>query len=150
MQHIAAATTAALSATNCMTAKCFLDTNVVVYLFSKDEVKAQKAEQLMRARPTISTQVINEFLVVCLRKIALPKIEAIALAQGLFQTCDVTALDEPTCISAMDIFQRHTLSYWDSLIVAAALQSGCSILYSEDMQHNQQISGLTVLNPFLE
>jgi predicted nucleic acid-binding protein len=71
------------------------------------------------------------------------------LASELISACRVVALDSPIVLKAMDIETRTGLAFWDALIVAASLLSGCDILYSEDMQHDHTIEGLTIVNPFL-
>jgi predicted nucleic acid-binding protein len=94
--------------------------------------------------------VVNEFLNVCRVKLKLDIATRHALARELIAGCDVVVLDSNVVDKAMALEAQTGLSYWDCLIVAAALLSGCDTLYSEDMQHGQIFEGrLTVRNPFL-
>ncbi len=133
-----------------MTAPAFVDTNIAVYAFSKDEVKVAIAEKLLAGKPTISAQVINEFLNICRLKLRLDLATRHALARELIAGCTVVPMDTRTVHLAMQIAENHAISHWDALIVAAALLAECETLYSEDMQHSQMFEGqLTVVNPFL-
>jgi predicted nucleic acid-binding protein len=139
-----------------MTVPVFVDTNIAVYAFGLDEAKKAKGRELLARQPTISTQVVNEFLNVCRVKLKLDIAVRHVLARELIAGCDVVMLDsnvvdKAMVLEAMVLEAQTGLSYWDCLIVAAALLSGCDTLYSEDMQHGQIFEGrLTVLNPFLD
>jgi predicted nucleic acid-binding protein len=133
-----------------MNVRYFLDSNIALYLFDKDPDRVQKVKQLLETHPVISTQVANEFINVCLRKFRFPMEETFQYATALLDSCEVMAMDESITRSAMDLCLRYKLSNWDALIVAAALQADCSILYTEDMQHEQAIEKqLKLINPFL-
>lgn len=135
----------------------FLDTNTLVYTFDRTAPEKQaRAVQLLElalsGKGCISFQVIQEFLNLALRKFAPPMTEAQArryLQTTLEPLCRVFA-DVALYERALAVRERWRFSFYDSLIVAAALEAGCSILYSEDLQHNQQIEKLTVINPFME
>jgi predicted nucleic acid-binding protein len=127
----------------------FVDTNIIVYAFGRDEFKVSISEGLLGQQPTISTQVLNEFLSVCRIKLGMDRPTRHRLAIELMSACRIVALDSPIVLKAMDIETRTGLAFWDALIVAASLLSGCDILYSEDMQHGHTIEGLTIINPFL-
>ncbi len=131
-----------------MTAKFFLDTNIVVYLLSGDSEKSNKAEQLVMAYPIISTQVANEFANVCLKKMKFTKEETQALVKSLLNACQTISVSVETIHKAMQLSNRYALSYWDSLIVAAAVLSDATLLYSEDMQQGLEIETITIVNPF--
>ncbi|WP_035054274.1 PIN domain-containing protein [Andreprevotia chitinilytica] len=133
-----------------MTAKTFLDTNVVVYLVGEHKAKTARAETLLETRPTISVQVVNEFINVTTRKLGLTRLAVYELAETLMRDCDVVPLTATTLRRAMRIGQRYGFSHWDSLILAAAIEADCDVVYSEDMQHGQQVDGVRVVNPFLE
>lgn len=93
---------------------------------------------------------INEFVAVSIRKHILPQQQAISYATQFMQVFEVTALTQQTVMSAFDVMTRYQFSYWDSLIIAAALESQCPWLYTEDLQDGQQIEKkLTIYNPFL-
>jgi predicted nucleic acid-binding protein len=137
-------------------AEFFLDTNVLVYTFDQTApVKQAKAqallEQALLGEGCISFQVIQEFLNLALRKFDPPMSEAQAhryLKTILEPLCMVYA-GIPLYQKALDIRQRWHFSFYDAVIIAAALDAGCSILYSEDLQHQQQVEALTILNPFV-
>lgn len=133
-----------------MTAKSFVDTNVVLYTIGKDARKAEIARELVGAQPAISTQVVNESISVCLRKLSFTREMAYAFGRTVMDQTEVLALDEATIDRAAAVATRYQLSHWDALIVASALLAGCDTLYSEDLQHGQVFDEqLTVVNPFL-
>lgn len=132
------------------TVPIFADTNVVVYAFGKDDARVAIAEGILERQPTISVQVLSEFLNVCRVKLGLDVVTRHRLAGELMAGCNVVPLDLAIVEKAMQIEARTQISYWDSLIVAAALRSDCDMLYTEDLQHGQVFeSRLTVVNPFL-
>lgn len=132
-----------------MTAKVFADTNIAGYLLSSDAAKRSIAKQIIAAHPVISTQVVNEFINVCLKKARLNLMQAHVLAESLMTVCWVVPVDIETVRQAMRLSQRYQLSHWDSLIIAAALQVGSTVLYSEDLQSGMVIDhGLSIVNPF--
>jgi predicted nucleic acid-binding protein len=126
----------------------FFDTNVFVYLLSADGEKASRAEDLIRQRGVISVQVLNEIVSAGLRKLA-PSMrqirDVLAVARA---ACEVKILDLPTHELALDLAERYRLAFYDALIVAAASLAGCSVLYTEDLQHGQRFDGVAVRNPF--
>jgi predicted nucleic acid-binding protein len=133
-----------------MTGKVFADTNVLLYLLGQDEARFTLARTLLTTRPTISTQVANEFAAVAMRKCGKTRGEAVALTVALLDCCEVRPVAESTVRLGLTILGRYQLSIWDSMILAAALEAGCETLLSEDMQHGQVIDGgLTLHNPFL-
>ena len=139
-----------------MSARAFLDTNVLVYTFDESAGgKRARARELVESAlrdksAVISFQVVQEFLNVATRKFAQPMKDAEAalyLRRVLDPLCEVhssPALYE----EALDIRERWHFSFYDALIVAAALAAGCDTLYSEDLQDGQKVRELTVVNPF--
>ena len=129
----------------------FLDTNVLIHLASHDLNKATRAEQLLRAGGTISVQVLNELANVGRRKMRLswPELaDFLALIRSLLT---VTPLTVEVHERGLDLASRHNLSLYDAMIAAAALQSGCDTLWSEDMQHGMTIERrMRIANPFRE
>jgi predicted nucleic acid-binding protein len=127
-----------------------IDTNIAVYALSEGP-KCDIALLVLEAGPTISVQLLNELTNVYLKKRKLPwaKIEeALAIIQDL--AANVRAVNIEVHRSACDIARRYKLSFYDALIVSAALLDKCDVLYSEDMQHGLIIDGrLTITNPFL-
>lgn len=135
-----------------MSARVFFDSNVLIYLYSIDEPeKQQKALQSIEATENrwISTQVLSELCNILHKKF---KLEYSGIAkvlteiQGSFQ---VITVQPSTIEQALNLAQIYRYSYYDSLIIAAALEQSCTILYSEDMQNQQTIEHHTrILNPF--
>ena len=126
----------------------FFDTNVLLYLVSAYTTKASRAEDLTAAGGVISVQVLNEFADVTQRKHGAPwrnVREALAVARRLFRVQDITMA---THDRGIQIAERYRYRVYDSMIIAAALEAGCTTLYSEDMQHGRKIEGLTIRNPF--
>jgi len=134
--------------------KHFLDSNVVLYLLSQDSVKADCAQRLLegsrQAQPVISVQVLNEVTQVCVRKLAMGWDEVAQFLVPLRHYCRVVPLTESVHDDARELAERYRLSFYDACIVAAARASGCTTLYSEDMQHGLRIAGtLDIVNPFV-
>jgi predicted nucleic acid-binding protein len=129
-------------------ADVFFDTNILVYVVSADEAKADRAEALIATGGVISVQVLNEFVSVASRKLAMPLPEIREVLSAIRAICSVEPLSIETHDLALDLMERFQLSFYDALIVAAALLAKCTILYSEDMQHAQKIQSLTIRNPF--
>lgn len=110
-----------------MTARAFVDTNVLVYSQSNNGEKTQKAALLLQQNPVISTQVINEAVSVLTRKYGVTRDNAYVLAELWMEVSEVEAVTVNTIRQAMRLSQKHLLSHWDALIVAAALLAGCTI-----------------------
>ncbi len=131
--------------------KCFLDTNLMVYLYSNDP-KSMVVENLIYDRLDdiyLSIQVLNELYNVLTRKKLQSKAEARSTIYDIIAGFRIYCIDEHCIKRAITINIQHLFSYWDSLIIASALESGCATLYSEDLQHQQVIDNtLTILNPF--
>ena len=128
----------------------FFDTSVLLYLLSKDAAKADRVEELLAARGTISVQVLNEFAAVSLRKLRMPLPEVKEILDTVRAVCDVVPLTVETHDRALAIVARYGFSLYDSLLIAAALIAGSKRLYSEDLQHGQLIDRqLRVVNPFV-
>ena len=136
-----------------MTAKFFVDTNVLLYAGSnaaEDRAKRQVARELL-SRPDIalSAQVLQEFYAVAVAKqrLQMTHEEALAVLQSLasFPVCPIT---RELVMDAVQLRQRFQISYWDAAIVAATKQMGCTVVYSEDLNSAQDYDGVTVVNPF--
>ena len=129
----------------------FLDTNVLVYAVLSDDPRRPTAERLLTAGGTISVQVLNEFVNVARGKLgwSWPDIETM-LALVRSPSRRVLDLSVATHEAAVALARDHSLSFYDALIVAAALESGCDTLFTEDMQHGRKFGGLVIVNPFVE
>lgn len=131
--------------------KVFFDTNLLIYAISLDINKANKIELLLR-EPfdfIISTQVINEFVHTCYRKNLLPALDIRNAVEDFLSFFELTIIQDSTILTALDIKERYSFSWYDSLIVGAALENECSVLFSKDMQDGIVINQkLTIKNPF--
>lgn len=130
--------------------RVFVDSNIVLYALDADQQKHETAWNLLFTKPYISLQVINECSNVLNRKRQWPAEDVAQTLERILQFVIVEPTDIATVRSAWKLQARYRFSYFDSLIIAAALAADCSTLYSEDMQHGQVIAGrLTISNPFL-
>ncbi len=135
-----------------MTVNSFIDTNIWVYAHFQDEnQKSAIALELLETLPSLtsSTQVLNEYYSVMLKK---------KIADNLIQDnieiiisiCEIKIIAISTIRLAHQLKLKYGFSYWDSLILASALEADCDSIYSEDMQHQQIIEGkLQIINPFV-
>jgi len=130
---------------------CFIDTNIWLYAFTDDDtLKKEAAQALIKASlPVISVQVINETCVNLIKRAKFPETKISELVETFYQRCDVIEVQKGLLLSASQLRQEYALSYWDSIIVAAAFVSGVKTLYSEDMQDGLVIhESLKIINPF--
>ena len=143
-----------------MRSDCFIDTNIWVYALLEarnDGEKQQAALELLRNLPTsvsilVSIQVINEFHWTLTRKYRLADDVVLDKATNgiVALSSAVLPLELDTYIEASNIRKQYNLSFWDSLIVASALQVGCKTLYTEDLNHGMIVDNkLHIVNPFL-
>ena len=135
--------------------KTFIDTNVLVYAHDTDaDTRHAKAKELLAElwdsrNGTLSTQVLQEFYAVVTRKFKppMPRPQARAIVAAYGEWCDV-ATEPRLIVAASRLEEEHTLSFWDSLIVQAAIHTGADRLVSEDLQDGRRFGTLTVENPF--
>ena len=135
--------------------KVFVDTNVLLYRFDRGAPKKQETARtelrrlIMERSILISTQVLTEFFVAATRKLTPPlgSDQAEAVVRVLSRL-PVVQVSSRTVLEAVALHRRHSLSFWDALIVRSALEAGADMLYSEDMQEGQVIEGLSIVNPF--
>ncbi len=135
----------------------FLDTNILVYQFDdqqpakRDRARALVRSSLERGDGICSTQVVNEFCNLALRRFAVPMTPAqcsMYLDAVLAPLCTV-GWSQKLVRESLRIVERWKTSWYDSLIIAAASEGGASILYSEDLQHDMRFGDVRVQNPFL-
>ena len=136
-----------------MSARSFLDTNILVYTDDggSPEKQAKALEIIERCRSertgVVSTQVLQEYFVTVTKKLRVPP-EAARRKTELFGRFNVFRIGLDDVLAAIDLHRLHQLSFWDALVVRIALRSGCSILFSEDLQAGRRIDGLEIVNPF--
>ena len=136
-----------------MSDKVFIDTNILIYAFSEDEPQKQQiALSLIESvtyDATISNQVINELAKKKKKKFKLSTSAVEDAILELDSLLNIVSFDISTQIKALRLKERYKLQYFDSLIISTALENKCSILYSEDMQHEIVIDNrLKIINPF--
>lgn len=135
-----------------MKGNSFLDTNILVYSYSDTETEKQIiARTIISNNNTfISTQVLQELLNVLIKKFRLPYTVAITAVNESASNNNLYINILETILNAGSIAERYKFSFYDSLIVSAAIACNCDILYSEDLQNGQIIDNtLTIINPFL-
>ena len=130
-------------------ADAFFDTNVLLYVFSADAAKADRAEALIAGGGQISVQVLNELTAVARKKLGMSWREVRDVTTQLREVLRVIPLTVETHERGVRVAERLGLSIYDGTIVAAALLSGCATLYTEDLQNGQLIDAqVRVRNPF--
>lgn len=134
-----------------MSARAFLDTNILIYSYSVTEPAKQAiAQRLCQTDGMwISTQVLTEFVNVYRRRFHEPWSGIQTAIEDFEQLFSIHANTPATILRAIGVARRYGFSWFDSLIVAAALECGCQTLYSEDLQNGQLLDmTLRVVNPF--
>jgi predicted nucleic acid-binding protein len=136
-----------------MSARSFLDTNVLVYTDDHNEPRKQKLALALVERcrtdgsGVLSTQILQEYFAAATRKLAGPPDIARRKLQ-LFARFPVVKIDVPDIVAAVDLHRLHTISFWDALVVRAAQEGGCAVVYSEDLHDSWNVDGLRIVNPF--
>ncbi len=137
-----------------MSAEDFLDTNIFVYMFDDtDDIKRRRAEQLVRrgieaGTGRISYQVVQETLNVATRRLGFSHSDSRTLLADVLAPLWTVHPSRALYERGLALRDRYGFSFYDSMIVAGAVESGCARLYSEDLQHGQRIQSLTIENPF--
>jgi len=136
-----------------MNARSFFDTNVLVYADDQAAPAKQRravdlvAEHRRAGSGVVSLQVLQEYFVTVTRKlkvdprVARRKVELLA-------EFDVATTEVADVLAAIDLHRLHSFSFWDALILRAAKQTGCTVLFSEDLQEAREIDGVRIVNPF--
>jgi len=140
-----------------MSDKCFLDTNILIYSVDQaspaKQIRARRlvTDSATSKRGVISYQVVQEFVNVALRKfqgiVLRPDLDS--FLQGVLFPMMAVPSSPWLFLDALRFYDASSLSWYDAMIVAAALQGNCKVLYSEDMQHGRRFGDLVVENPFL-
>jgi len=140
-----------------MSGKAFVDTNILIYAHDRlAGKKYARAEELLNQlwrenRAVLSTQVLQEFCVNARRKAAKP-IDLDELRETIrdFLAWEIVVNSAESVLRALEIEVRYRISFWDAMIVQSAESAGCEVLYSEDLSHGQEYSGVLVIDPFAE
>lgn len=136
--------------------KTFLDTNVLVYLFDVDSPRKQsRAREVLtevsrERRCVVSVQVLSELYVTLTKKLPRPlsPSEAESVIRDIAGLAEVVAVELTTVLASVARARQRSFSYWDALIVEAALGAGCDRLLSEDLQDGRRVETLRIENPF--
>jgi predicted nucleic acid-binding protein len=127
----------------------FFDTNILLYSWSGDTVKAARAEELLMAGGVISVQVLNELALVARRKLKRDWAATRALVEPFSRFLTVVPVTRAVHERGMALGERHGFAVYDAMLVAAALEAGCEVFWSEDFHHGLVVEGrLRVVNPF--
>lgn len=136
-----------------MSGGSFLDTNVLGYTdddraLEKQEKALVLVERLRReGTGVVSTQVLQEYFVTATRKLGVP-LDTARRKVEIFSRMDLVVTGPEDILAAIDLHASLQISFWDALLIRAASRSGCSVLYTEDLQHGRRYGDLEVVNPF--
>ena len=140
---------------NAMTDRIFVDSNVWVYLFKSDDIEKNIIAKRFFAENTdngidffVSYQVINEVVSILKNKKGFNENQLQFFIETMLELSFVQNFSRKTLITASELRKNYSVSYWDSLIVSAAISADCQYIITEDMQHNQNINGTTIMNIF--
>jgi predicted nucleic acid-binding protein len=135
--------------------KMFIDTNILIYSADKNDAEKQticrnQINELGKNHcGVISTQVMQEFYSICTKKFNLDPLKIKKLLKS-YENFEIVQVSTTLIYEAIDINILNQITFWDSLIVAAASQAKCTSILTEDMNHGQIISGVKIINPFNE
>lgn len=130
--------------------KYFVDTNILIYSIGNVIPKKIISVNLMCKNAVISTQIITESANVMSRKLKYGYSEIRSITDKFAEEMNLHIITHHTIRTSFDIAERYGYSYYDSQVIASALESACAILYSEDLQHNQLIENrLRIINPYM-
>ncbi len=136
-----------------MNARSFFDTNIIVYTDDKSTpVKQQRSLELLAehrksATGVVSLQVLQEYFVAVTTKLNVDAQTARRKVE-LLAEFDVATPEVTDVLAAIDLHRLHGFSFWDGLILRTAQQTGCKVLFTEDLQHNRVLDGVRIINPF--
>ena len=138
-----------------MAARSFIDTNVLVYAEASDAPAKQRValailKQLYEgAEGVLSTQVLQEYCNVALKKLRLP-VQHVRAQLDLYEQFEVIQVTPAIIRAGLDLHQTRSVSFYDALILASAQTAGCSVLFSEDMNTGEIMGGVRIVNPFTD
>jgi predicted nucleic acid-binding protein len=129
----------------------FLDTNILVYEWDERDLRKQEIARLLvlevGRQGVVSSQVLQEFASVMRTKLKANSTQ-IQSIMGSYRRFGFVGIDHDLIHGALDLAEKHALSFWDGLIVEAAMRSGCKTLYTEDLGAGQVLQGVKIVNPF--
>jgi predicted nucleic acid-binding protein len=132
-----------------MPADSFFDTSILMYALAQRDRRSDAVDKLLLSGGYISVQVLNELVAVARRKLHMHWEDILAATAAIRSLCEApVALTVAMHDEALRISQRYKYHIYDSLVIAAALEAGCAVLYSEDMQDGQLIESIRIRNPF--
>ena len=127
----------------------FFDSNVVLYLLSDNQTKANRCEEIVEQGGVISVQVLNECVNVMLKNLKMARPEVDEILAVIKSISDIVPLSVEVHEGALELLDRYQLSWYDALIVSAAIESDCETLWSEDMHNGLVVNKtMTIRNPF--
>ena len=135
--------------------RSFIDTNVLIYVEASDEpVKRQAALALLKqlyesASGVLSTQVLQEYCNVALKKLKLPAAH-IRAQLDLYEQFEVVQITPALIRAGLDLHQTRSVSFYDAIVLASAQTAGCSELFSEDLNTGELVGGVRIINPFAQ
>jgi predicted nucleic acid-binding protein len=136
-----------------MAGRSFIDTNVLVYAEASDEPLKQQAALALIKRlyenneGVLSTQILQEYCNVALKKLRLPTTH-IRAQLDLYEQFEVVQVTPAIIRSGLDLQQTRSVSFFDSIVLASAHAAGCNVIWSEDMNTGEVINGMQITNPF--
>lgn len=136
-----------------MLTRSFIDTNLLIYAEANDApVKQQQALSLLKqlyesAQGVLSTQVLQEYCNVALKKLKLPA-QHVRAQLELYEQFEIVQVSPAIIHAGLDLHQTRSIGFFDALIMASAQAAGCAVLYSEDMNAGEVMAGVRIVNPF--
>jgi predicted nucleic acid-binding protein len=137
-----------------MATRSFIDTNVLIYAEASDEpVKRQAALLLLKqlyesASGVLSTQVLQEYCNVALKKLKLPAAH-IRAQLDLYEQFEIVQVTPALIRAGLDLHQTRSVSFYDAIVLVSAQTAGCSELFSEDLNTGEMVGGVRIINPFV-
>ena len=133
-----------------MSDRVFLDTNILLYVYSEEEDKKRISKQIFQEQRCLTClQALNEFCNVCLKKWHYSRVEIEEAIGQIEKGCSILPVYIKTMLRALFLHERYGYSYYDCVMLASALENGCTRIYTEDMSSGQTIeNSLLIVNPF--
>jgi len=129
--------------------RIFIDSNIILYSFMEASDKSAVARKILSEENCIiSSQVVGEVCNNLRKKSGYTAEELKHVINGFYSEFSIIPVSSEIYLKAVNILQNYSISFWDSVIIAAAIESGCGVLYSEDMQHGLSIDSMRIVNPF--